>query len=673
VQAVAALRLGLFTGAPADVLVGLGDACAAEAKRALCGEAGTDLLEGPAEICVLADEEADADLVAADLVAQGEQGSGARMRLVTTSEALGTLAARRVRELIALLPEDSRAAAEAAWDGWGEVVLCPDREAMRRQSDRFAASRVEVHCTDHDWWLANLKCYGSLLLGEEAAASYGDACLGPCGLFSAQGAARHTAGLSVHTVLKVCAYQRLDRQATGTVAAAAARLCRLEGLEARARAADARIAKYCADAPGVLSQAGARGTEHVQRLLQAERAVGRRFPRDLRKPEALSPECVSAAHRLLASGRLHRYQQVDEVSRLEEEFAQYIGLPYAVGTNSGGCGLFLALRAMGVKPGDEVLVNAHTLLPVPSAVLHAGAVPVFVDSEGLAIDLKDLKLKAKGSTARVLLASYMRGRIPDMDALACAVKDLGLLLLEDCAHTLGAKWDQRHIGTFGQAAVWSFQTNKAINSGEGGVVCTRDPEVAAQLILNSGSYGHFALHGTVDQDLKVRMAQLYGSCPNFSMRLGAMAAAIARPQLRSLDDKVARWAQHMAVFLRAIGKCKHVVLHGRSPKDEPAWSSVQLDLPGFSQAQAQAVVERASAQNVPLAFFGGPWSGFTSTLKHWKFADPDGSQWAGVPGQQKAERTLLDVPLYHTAAWEESDVLALAELLHEIIDECAKA
>ena len=127
-----------------------------------------------------------------------------------------------------------------------------------------------------------------------------------------------------------------------------------------------------------------------------------------------------------------------------------MGMHYAVGVNSGGCALFLALKAAGVEPGDRVLVNAFTLAPVPGAIAHAGAAATLVDvTDAYVIDIDDLDRKAATSGARFLMLSYMRGHIPDMDALMQVCRRHKLIVIEDCAHTMGARWDGRLSGTFG--------------------------------------------------------------------------------------------------------------------------------------------------------------------------------------------------------------------------------
>ena len=247
VQGIAALAFGLFSGRPADILVGPGNRFVAEAKRLLFGRVGIDLFAGPTEIAVIADDSADPGIVAADLVGQAEHGPDSPAWLITTSRALAEQVMARVPALIEALPETQREAAGAAWRDYGEVVLCASREDAARVSDRYAAEHLELQAEDHDWWLERLRNYGSLFVGEEATVAFGDKCSGTNHILPTKGAARYTGGLSVHKFVKVVTYQRQTRQATREVAAAAARLSRSEGMEGHARTGDVRLAKYFPD------------------------------------------------------------------------------------------------------------------------------------------------------------------------------------------------------------------------------------------------------------------------------------------------------------------------------------------------------------------------------------------------------------------------------------------
>ena len=244
VQAIAALAYGLFTGKPADIIVGPGNKFVAEAKRMLFGKVGIDVFAGPSEVAVIADESADAAIVASDLVGQAEHGHESPAWLMTTSRALGAAVIERVPRLIAGLPPTAREAAGAAWRDYGEVVVADTREEIVQASDRYAPEHLEVHARDLDWWLARLSCYGSLFLGEETTVAFGDKASGPNHILPTKGAARYSGGLSVHKFLKTVTWQRMSREANRDIAQVTARISRLEGMEAHARTADDRLAKY---------------------------------------------------------------------------------------------------------------------------------------------------------------------------------------------------------------------------------------------------------------------------------------------------------------------------------------------------------------------------------------------------------------------------------------------
>ena len=244
VQAVAALALGLFSGHPADIIVGPGNRFVAEAKRVLFGRVGIDVVAGPTESAVIADDSADPAIVTADLIGQAEHGPDSPVWLITTSRALGDEVIRRAPAVIDALPPVARAAASAAWRDYAEVVLCNSREEAVEVSDRYASEHLQVMARDLDWWFERLTNYGSLFLGEETTVAYGDKCSGPNHILPTRGAARYSGGLSVGKFIKTVTWQRLDRGASRTVGQVAARISRLEGMEGHARTGDVRLAKY---------------------------------------------------------------------------------------------------------------------------------------------------------------------------------------------------------------------------------------------------------------------------------------------------------------------------------------------------------------------------------------------------------------------------------------------
>jgi sulfopropanediol 3-dehydrogenase len=244
VQGVAAMAKGLFGLPSADILVGPGNQYVAEAKRILYGQVGIDMFAGPTDSMVIADGTADPELVAWDLVGQAEHGYNSPVWLVTTDRALAERVMALVPVMIAELPALNAANARAAWADYAEVMLCNSAEAMAQVADTYAPEHLHVQAADLDWWLRRLRSYGSLFLGEETTVAYGDKCSGPNHVLPTSGAGRYTGGLSVHKFLKTVTWQRATREASRSLALATARISRMEGMEAHARSADVRLAKF---------------------------------------------------------------------------------------------------------------------------------------------------------------------------------------------------------------------------------------------------------------------------------------------------------------------------------------------------------------------------------------------------------------------------------------------
>jgi len=242
VQAIGTMAFGLFTGKPADIIVGPGNAYVAEAKRMLYGEIGIDVFAGPTESLIIADGTADPLLVAVDLVSQAEHGYDSPVWLVTDSRDLAQAVTDLMPRLIDDMPDP--AVARSAWEKFGEIVLCDGREEMARVNDQYAAEHVQIMAADLDWWLANLKNYGSLFLGEACTVAYGDKTSGTNHILPTKKAARYTGGLNVGKFVKVLTYQRMTEAANRRIAAVASRISRLEGMEGHARSADIRLRRY---------------------------------------------------------------------------------------------------------------------------------------------------------------------------------------------------------------------------------------------------------------------------------------------------------------------------------------------------------------------------------------------------------------------------------------------
>ena len=347
-----------------------------------------------------------------------------------------------------------------------------------------------------------------------------------------------------------------------------------------------------------------------------------RFTGNFTQQEPIPEAAIEAAVDIMRHGRLHRYNtapdEVAEAARLEEEFAELVGAQYCLAVASGGYAMATALRALGVQHGDTVLSNAFTLAPVPGAIAAVGAVPVFVGvTEDLTIDLDDLEDKL--SEARVLLLSHMRGHICDMDRLMAMCNAAGVTVIEDCAHTMGAAWKGKPSGRFGTVGCYSCQTYKHINAGEGGLLVTDDPHVAARAIMLSGSYMLYGRHRAappahVFDDIKY-------DTPNISGRMDNLRAAILRPQLADLDAQVARWNDRYRTLECGLRDTPGLTVIERPQEETIVGSSIQFLLLDWAASAVREVIKRCAARGVELQWFGAPDPvAFTSRYDSWRYA-----------------------------------------------------
>src|SRR6056297_3458127 len=374
------------------------------------------------------------------------------------------------------------------------------------------------------------------------------------------------------------------------------------------------------------------------------------FEGSFTQQEPIPEEGIAAALEILRSGRLHRYNlapgEAGEVAELEREFAAWIGAKHALAVTSGGYALATALRALGVGPGNRVLTNAFTLAPVPGAIASVGAIPVFVGvTERLVIDLDDLA--AKAGEARVLMLSHMRGHIADMDRLMEICRDAGLLVVEDCAHTMGAAWNGTPSGRHGVVACYSTQTYKHMNSGEGGFLVTDDDEVMARAIMLSGSYMLYGRHGTVPPDAVFERVKY--DTPNVSGRMDHLRAAILRPQLRALEGQVAKWNARYRVVEDGLRGTPGLTLPERAEQESYVGSSIQFLLLDWDGARIGEVLKRCVARGVELKWFGAAEpAGFTSRYDSWRYAPS-----APMPASDRILRGIVDMRLPLTFSLED--------------------
>jgi sulfopropanediol 3-dehydrogenase len=243
VQAVAAMALGTETIAPVDMIVGPGNAYVAEAKRQLFGRVGIDLLAGPTETLVIADDTVDGELCATDLLGQAEHGPTSPAVLITNSEKLARDTMQEVERLLKILP--SADLAGQAWKDYGEVIVCDNEDEMVTEADKIASEHVQVMTKNPDYFLTNMKNYGALFLGPRTNVAYGDKVIGTNHTLPTKKNARFTGGLWVGKFIKTCTYQKvMTDEASAKIGEVCSRLCMLEGFVAHAEQANIRVRRY---------------------------------------------------------------------------------------------------------------------------------------------------------------------------------------------------------------------------------------------------------------------------------------------------------------------------------------------------------------------------------------------------------------------------------------------
>ncbi|MBN8907150.1 MAG: histidinol dehydrogenase [Rhodospirillales bacterium] len=242
IQAIAAMGIGTETIAPVDMLVGPGNAYVAEAKRQLFGRVGIDLLAGPTETLIIADDTADVEMCATDLLGQAEHGPTSPAVLLTSSRKIAEGIEAEIARQLAVLPTAD--IASVAWRDHGQVILCDTDEELLAEADRIASEHVQVLTRDPRWFLQRMTNYGALFLGKETNVAYGDKVIGTNHTLPTKKAARYTGGLWVGKFLKTCTYQEVSPEATAMIGEYCSRLCAIENFAGHKEQADRRVRRY---------------------------------------------------------------------------------------------------------------------------------------------------------------------------------------------------------------------------------------------------------------------------------------------------------------------------------------------------------------------------------------------------------------------------------------------
>ena len=385
--------------------------------------------------------------------------------------------------------------------------------------------------------------------------------------------------------------------------------------------------------------------------------MGERFTGSFTQQEPISEAGIAAALAVLQHGRLHRYNtapgEVSETALLEEEFAAATGAKYCLAVASGGYAMATALRALRVAAGEPVLTNAFTLAPVPGAIASVGARPVFIETtDDLVIDFAHLEAMSNATGSRLLLLSHMRGHVCDMGALMAICGRLDVTVIEDCAHTMGGAYAGVSAGRYGGIACYSVQTYKHMNAGEGGFLVSDDADLMARAVLLSGSYMLYGQHRAAPPLEAFEAVRL--DVPNISGRMDNLRAAILRPQIATLRDRVIRWEARYRLLEIGLQATPGLRLVTRPEVEVFVGSSFQFLLPDWSRARIGAFLSRCAARGVELKWFGADQPvAFTSRYDHWHFAAP-----VALPQTDRVLAGLIDMRVPLTFSLDDCAMIA---------------
>ncbi|WP_298805253.1 aminotransferase class I/II-fold pyridoxal phosphate-dependent enzyme [uncultured Lentibacter sp.] len=372
------------------------------------------------------------------------------------------------------------------------------------------------------------------------------------------------------------------------------------------------------------------------------------------------PEAARAAiDALLASGDLFRYTAVQDapVALLERDFAALLGARYALAVSSCSAALFLALKALGLPRDARVLIPGFTFAAVPSAVVHAGCQPVLCEvGETYRIDLADFEAKLATEISAVII-SHMRGHTSDMDAIMalCAARDIPVV--EDAAHSLGTTWHGKNIGTLGHIGCFSFQSYKLVNAGEGGILITDDADLLAQAVIMSGAYEHnWRKHGEIDAALTEAFARWQNRLPLYNLRLSNLSAAVIRPQLPLVAERVAKGRSNHDYVAAKLAHCRFITVPDKLAPEERAPDSIQFNLVDMDDRETDAFARAAAARGVKVQVFGRSTDN-ARAFWNWQFI---GGQTPDLPQTRKMLMRACDTRLPARLTRAELDFIAEA-------------
>ena len=378
----------------------------------------------------------------------------------------------------------------------------------------------------------------------------------------------------------------------------------------------------------------------------------------LRAPNTYDAEPIpdaarSEIERLLTSGDLFRYtSEGSPVALLEQEFADLMGSRYALAVASCSAALFLSLKALDLPRGARVLIPAFTFAAVPSAVVHADMIPVLVEvGDNYRVNMADFE--AKLDDAQAVLISHMRGHTSDMDAVMALCDAKNIPVVEDAAHSLGTEWHGRKIGTIGKIGCFSFQSYKLVNAGEGGILITDDPEIAARCVIMSGAYeSNWKKHPGMQNSYMLWQNKL----PLYNMRMQNLSAAVIRPQLPMVATRVAKGRAGHDRVADTLNQCPFLTVPPALPPETRAPDSIQFNLTGdWTDTEALKFQSRAKSRGVTVQVFGLS-EGNARAFWNWEFLGPQDD----LPQTRAMLMRACDVRLPTRLTMDELDFIAEA-------------
>ena len=391
--------------------------------------------------------------------------------------------------------------------------------------------------------------------------------------------------------------------------------------------------------------------------------------RDIKTPDPIPEEGQQAALELMKTGRLYRYNvaphEESVVSQCEKEIAAYTGHKYCVALNSCGSALMLLLKTTGLPSGGKVLSNAFTFGAVPSAVEHAGGKVIYVESNmDHVMNVVDLERKFKEHPdCKHVLVSHMRGKIGDMSIIKDLCDKHGAILLEDCAHSLGVFWKGQHSGHVGVACALSSQSYKMINSGEGGFLLTDDPEIAAQTAIIAGAYEGLASRHTAvpgPEHFQGKSVAL----PNYSMRMSNLAAAVIRPQIKTLEPRIEIYNRRYNALVEMLegAVSKHLLIPQlNAGVTRMVHDSIQFNLDSkFTNEMLDAFLVECTTHGLPVEHFGNKSN--ARNFVNWGYAPAD------YPLPETSEMLSRACDCRLPLMWDDDDFEDLGNVIIESIE-----